>query len=61
MFLTPTTEGTKPTLAQLLPKTVKTGEIPGYSVIVVVALQHASQPPPEFCHGLVPSSSKLLL
>ena len=50
MFLTPTTKGTKPTLAHLLPKTVKTGEIPGYCVVVEVALQHAPQPPPKFCH-----------
>ena len=61
MLLTPTTEGTEPTLAHLLPKTVKTGEIPGHSMVVVVALHHASQAPPEFCHWLMPTSSKLLL
>jgi hypothetical protein len=61
MFLTPTTEGTQPTLAHLLPKTVKTGEISRDSVVVEVTLHHASQPPPKFCHGLVPASAKLLL
>ena len=61
MVLIPTTEGTQPTLAHLLPKAVKTGEIPGDSVVVEVALQHAAPPPPKFCHGLVPASSKLLL
>ena len=61
MFLTPTTEGTEPALAHLLPKTVQTGEISRHSVVVVVALHHASQPPPEFCHWLVPAPAKFRL
>jgi hypothetical protein len=61
VFLTPTPERTEPTLAHLLSKTVETGEVPGHSVAVEVALHCASQPLAEFRHWLVPASSKLLL
>jgi len=37
-FLTPTTEGAQPTLAPLLPKTVKAGEISWDGVVVEIAL-----------------------
>lgn len=61
VFLTPTPERAEPTLADLLPKTVETGEIPGHGVVVEVALHHTSQPLAEFRHWFVPASSKLLL
>jgi hypothetical protein len=44
VFLTPTPERAAPTLADLLPKTVETDEIPGHGVVVEVALHHTSQP-----------------
>jgi len=61
VFLTSAPERAEPTLAHFLPKTLETGEVPRHSVVVEVALHHASQPLAEFRHWLMPASSKLLL
>lgn len=44
MFLTPASERSQPSLAHFHPKTLKPGKVPGYSVVVEIALHYASQP-----------------
>ena len=50
MLLTTTTECPQPAPRHFEPKTSQTGDIPGHSMIVEVALYNALQPSPEFRH-----------
>jgi len=57
-LLTATTNNAQPALTDLLSKAPETGEVPGYSIIVVVALTHAPQPFPDFRQRLVHTPPK---
>ena len=61
VFLTATPKRTHPATDHLQPKTTQTGQIPGNRMIVEVSLHYGPQPFPEFRHGQMFASSKLLL
>ena len=59
--LTATSKNAQPAVTDLFPKAPETGDVPGYSMIVVVALNHAPQPFPDCRQRLMHTPPKFVL